>query len=270
VRFCFHITTLLLSLLLVTPAFAQTPDDTALKEIATALIQKDARGVAHGTRFYQSLPNAADGRRIMRIYTKPYPRVAQLVNGNLWYQLTETAALSEQMKAWVLEVYSREFPQIVFEITDDPAQATMFMVEAKFAPSANEAKRLAPDAYVETAANSMNASINGKRSAIINFNSLGNPWLRQAINKQQGAVVRAIILNEFFNGFAVSDFQNVTPDTLSEPTRAWLEVNRPRIDQFTITRSGGPREDERLKPLDRQIIRALFAIPVDDPGRAGQ
>jgi hypothetical protein len=180
------------------------------------------------------------------------------VNAHLWYQLDTPAPLRDQMVAWVLEVYRREFPQLAFEVTDDPANASMFMVEATFTPSATEAKRRAADAYLKTAANSMNASINGRPAAIINFNSLGNPWLAQAIEKNQGAVVRATILNEFFNGFAVSDFQDLKPESLSQPTQAWLTQHRARIDDVTITRSGGPREDERLKSLDQKILHQLW------------
>lgn len=254
---CFLCILMVVMMLFSTPVVADEADDAALNEIASALIQKGHNGVAYGSTFYAALPKAPDGKRIIRIYPKPYDREMALINKNLWYQLNDPKPLRPQLQEWVLETYTREFPAIYFEITDDPEQASMFMLEAQFVPNATSGKSRPPEAYTMTAANSMNAGIHGHICGLIHFN-LGNPWLKQYIENGAGPVVRATILNEFFNAFAVSDFQDLDATKLSPTTQAWLTAHRANIDDYTITRSGGPRDDEHLKALDRIIINRLF------------
>ena len=67
-----------------------------------------------------------------------------------------------------------------------------------------------------------------------------------------------MILNEIFNGLGVNDFQKLDENKLSQPTRDWLTTHRAHIDDYTITRSGGPRDDEHLKALDKVIVGKLF------------
>lgn len=239
-------------------AQAAPTDDAALHEIADALIQKGADGKAYGSLYYRSLPLTADGARVIRLYTKPYARVVGLVRRSLWYELVDTQAVRPTVQQWALDVYAREFPQLRFELTDDAAQANLFMVEARFVPNTYSGKVRPADTYYKVAANSMNASIGGRRSAIININSGGNPWLAKLIAADEGATVRATLLNEMFNGFSISDFQDLNVQALSPATQAWLAVHRTSIDDYTITRSGGPREDEHLKPLDRLIAEKLL------------
>lgn len=243
--------------LIYVPAHA-ADSNTALNEIADALIQRGVDGVPYGSLYYRSLPMGEDGKRIVRIYAKPYPRELALANRALWYAMADAAPLSPTMQQWVLQEYNREWSQLRFEVTDDPAQATMFMVEARFVPNAQSGKQRDAKAYYQTAANSMNASVGGVRSALIHFNSIGNPWLRKAIDANQGSVVRATMLNELFNGFAVLDFQELNVAKLSPTTQQWLAAHRARIDDYTVTRSGGPLEDEYLKPLDKILIEKLL------------
>lgn len=242
---------------LVAP-IARANDAAALDAIAYALIQRGADGVPYGTLYYRALPQAGDGRKLVRIYPKPYARELALVNRSLWYRLVDAQPLSPTMQAWLLEVYRREFPQLQFEITDDPTQANLYTVEARFVPNPHSGKQRPANAYYKTAGNSMNASIHGRLSALIHFNSIGNPWMRTAIDREQGAVIRATMLNEFFNGLAVSDFQDLKPQTLNAEAQTWLTAHHTTIDDYTITRSGGPRDDEHLKPLDRAILQQLF------------
>lgn len=251
-----RLASLILGCLLAFPAWADGAEDAALKEIASALVWGDSYG-PYGARYYQSLP-IVDGKRLVRIYAAPYPRELAFVQKNLWYELADARVLDEKMKSWMLETYNREFPQMKFEFTNDPNDANLFTVEARFVPNATSGKSRPAEAYYKTAANSMNASIAGKRRALVHFNTLGNPWLGQAIAENLGPVVRAIMLNEMFNGFAVRDFQELDESKLSKPTRDWLEAHRANIDDYTITRSGGPREDEHLKPLDRIILQQIL------------
>jgi hypothetical protein len=244
--------------LLAPAALADGAETAALGEIADALIQKGPDGVAYGARYYQSLPVTADGKRLIKIYMQPYPREVALINRNLWYQLADAAPVGASLQQWVLEEYRGEFPQLSFEVTNDPAQATMFMLEARFVPNPQSGKQRATDNYYKTAANSMNAKVGANLCALIHFNSIGNPWLRKAIDEGKSSVVRATILNELFNGFAVSDFQDLDAGKLSPATQAWLAAHRTTIDDYTITRSGGPMEDVHLKALDHVIVEKLF------------
>ena len=257
----FRLIILVSCFLLVAPAWAEDGEQAALEDIANALIQGDAKG-AYGTQYYQSLPITADGKRLIRIYAQPYSRVVELVGRNLWYELQDTQPLRPVLREWMLEEYRREFPMLAFEFTEDPALANLYTLEARFVPNNKSGQRWSEDAYKETAANSMHAGIAGRRSMLINFNTLGNPWLAQAIARNKSAVLRATMLNEMFNGLSVRDFQDLDEGRLQPATRQWLNAHRAHLDDYTITRSGGPAEDEFLKPLDKILIRKLFGVGV--------
>jgi len=66
------------------------------------------------------------------------------------------------------------------------------------------------------------------------------------------------MLNEMFGGLSSHDFQDLDESKLQPATRRCLNAHRAHTGDNAITWSGGQREDEFLKPLDKISLRKLF------------
>ena len=260
---CWHralATALLVATLGASVCFA-AEDDAPLNELAEALIERMPDGTPFGQFMIGSLPRAADGKPILRFYFAPDPASMEKLHAysGRWYELVNPHAVSPQIQAWTLEELNREISLMHIEATNDPAQAVVYVSESAFAPRTDGGPRRPDAMYRTVAANTVFLALRSRGAlAFINLNSEGNPAFRKIIAEGRGAVVRATMLNEFFNAIGVKDFQNLDQSKLSPATRSWLAEHQAAIDDYTITRSGGPLEDERLKKLDFIILGKLL------------
>lgn len=215
--------------------------------------------MSYGSKLLAGLDKTAAGKRVVHFYSKPMQRAVSLVNNSLTHELSSPAPLRDRIEAWAMEVYAREFPGLKFVHTDSENEADMIIFEAEFKPNSKNKKSRTETELRATAATSMLANINGKKRALITLNTAGNPWFKQAIESGRGEIVRATLLNEFFNGLAVDDYQSLDLSKLKdrkayEEWLAYIKSQGKTVDDFTVTRSGGPMDDEKIKALDKVII----------------
>lgn len=224
-----------------------------LEDMAHGLIYRE-NGISLGARFLAGLEEE-NGEIVARIYNGSWgPAVArtnELAQG--YYRLEEgTNSISETLETHAITAFSRILPEVSFTFVDNPAEADIIIQSEPFARSGTRDTG-------KTLANSvLPTEIEGRYRAIINLNTAQTD-LQGWINEDNRVYLESLLMNEFFNaGLAVLDYEKLTPLRMEDHQAkmnlvSTLIARGSGIDEFTITRSNGPEDDNVLKRLDIMI-----------------